>query len=215
MNIKDMYVTLIPSLLPNVSSNQSDEEKKVDLYGGLGGLPAISLKDFLSGSDTAKSYTSRARKIKDPQSQTIFINRNIPHAIIPIKIKYRNICLLQEQDIQAYNSLIALKIPLSESKLSIVEKLKAKPWVWYITEDVRRSCVIAIIPLDNREFSRHYLFCEALKYELEADGLALEEGCDDLLMMIEQVHDPCAWQNNDCTLYTLPEKFKRKRRARQ
>lgn len=91
-----MYVILIPSLLPNVSSNQSDEEKKVDLYGGLGGLPTISLKDFLSGSDTVKSYTSRARKIKDPQSQTIFINRNIPHAIIPIKIKYRNICLLQQ-----------------------------------------------------------------------------------------------------------------------
>lgn len=209
MSVKDMYVTLLPRLVPDTRPTLSDEQKRYDFGLGPGGLPVVNLREFVAAGKDTKKIIDEARKIKDVALQNLFIARNILHVVIPIKIWNHDFCLLTADNIKAYNSMIALEIVIKGNRERIVEVMKRKPWVWCITTDVRLEHVVAIVPLDNKDYNNHVLYYEALKHELSLDGFEVNERCADLYSVMAQVYDPQPWVNNDCEFFSLPERFRK------
>lgn len=207
MKIKEMYVSVLPHLLPNTDGRLTDEEKRRDFDNSLMGPPSVLLMDFLRGDSETKQLCDKVRSIRNSVSRKSSVVKLLPHAIIPVKVWSRDFSRLPEKYIKSYNRLIALEFPAGEDRSRIIAVLKSKPWVLYITLSADGDCIIAIVPLDNDDWRRHGEFFDALRSEFGRCGLSVSESSRDLTAMMAQTYDADAWFNGNCILYSLPRDF--------
>ena len=207
MIINEMYVSVLPRVLPNTDIRLSDEQKQADFDDSMIGPPSVLLVDFLkSGYDIAQNI-QKIRNMKNVDVRRSLIAKTIPHAIIPVKVWNRDFSFSPDQFVKSYNRLIALDFPLVLEYDRIVNVLKSKPWVLFITLAADGASVIAIVPLDNDDYHLHRLFFEALCDEFKSDGLEVSCWCSELTAMMAQTYDARAWYNEDCVLYELPREY--------
>lgn len=207
MKIKEMYVSVLPHLLPNTDGRLTDEEKRRDFDNSLMGPPSVLLIDFLRGDSETKQLCAKVRSIRNSVSRKTSVVKLLPHAIIPVKVWSRDFSRLPENYIKSYNRLIALEFPSGENGPRTISILKSKPWVLYITLSADGDSIIAIVPLDNDDWQRHGKFFNALRSEFGQCGLSVIESCSDLTAMMAQTYDSDAWFNDNCILYSLPRGF--------
>ena len=207
MKIKEMYVSVLPHLLPNTDERLTDDEKRRDFDNSLMGPPSVLLMDFLRGDSETKRLCSNVRSIRNSVSRKDAVVKLLPHAIIPVKVWNRDFSLHPERYVKSYNRLIALEFPSGDDRTRIIAILKSKPWVLYITLSADGDFVIAIVPLDNDDWRRHGEFFNALRSEFGRCGLSVSESCADLTAMMAQTYDADAWFNDNCILYSLPRGF--------
>ena len=207
MKIKEMYVSVLPHLLPNTDVRLTDDEKRRDFDNSLMGPPSVLLMDFLRGDSETKRLCSNVRSIRNSVSRKDAVVKLLPHAIIPVKVWNRDFSLHPERYVKSYNRLIALEFPSGDDRTRIIAVLKSKPWVLYITLSADGDCVIAIVPLDNDDWCRHWHYFDALRSEFGRYGFSVNESCSSLTAMIAQTYDTQAWLNGNCVLYSLPRSF--------
>lgn len=207
MKIDEMYVSVLPHLLPDTNPRLSDDQKRRDYDNQKIGPPSVLLMDFLRGNRDVRQLCEKVRKIKNIKIRRETVVRLFPHAIIPVKVWCRDSSLSSERFVKTYNHLIALEFPIVCEISRIVKILKSKPWVLYITLSADGACIIALVPLDNDDYRRHGLFFDALRSEFESHGLTVIEKCGNLTAMMAQTYDSDAWFNGSCVLFNLPRNF--------
>ena len=207
MKIKEMYVSVLPHLLPDTDRRLTDEQKRRDFDNSMIGPPSVLLMDFLRGDKDTRLLCEKVRSIRNANSRRDAVVRLMPHAIIPVKVWSRDFSRLPEEYVKSYNRLIALEFPVGDERTRIIAVLKSKPWVLYITLSADGDCVIAIVPLDNDDWRRHGHYFDALRSEFGRYGFSVNESCSSLTAMIAQTYDTQAWFNGNCILYSLPRSF--------
>ena len=200
-------MSVLPHLLPNTDGRLTDDEKRRDFDNSLMGPPSVLLMDFLRGDSETKRLCSNVRSIRNSVSRKDAVVKLLPHAIIPVKVWNRDFSLHPERYVKSYNRLIALEFPSGDDRTRIIAVLKSKPWVLYITLSADGDCVIAIVPLDNDDWRRHWHYFDALRSEFGRYGFSVNESCSSLTAMIAQTYDTQAWLNGNCVLYSLPRSF--------
>lgn len=202
------YVSLIPNVLPNTNPKLTDQQKLDDFYVQKVGPPTVQLRSFLGKSDESCKLMKAARAIKDPREKMYFIHRRLPAAVVPVKVWSRDFSLPYKRLIKEYNALIMLEFPCSQDMKKLMTLLKSLPWVWYVTLSADGENVLAIVPLDNRDYDEHYRYYESLRDEFEKYGFNITDRCGNLLTLMFKTDDPDAWMNEHCILYRLPEQRK-------
>ena len=125
MKIKEMYVSVLPHLLPDTDRRLTDEQKRRDFDNSMIGPPSVLLMDFLRGDKDTRLLCEKVRSIRNANSRRDAVVRLMPHAIIPVKVWSRDFSRLPEEYVKSYNRLIALEFPVGDDRTRIIAVLKS------------------------------------------------------------------------------------------
>ena len=196
-----VYLSIIPKIYPDIRQNLSDEEKAADYRMNYSELPLITLKEFVEPDSCLRMKLRAIKYETDFQAKAYKIMTQIPAAIIPARVKSRSDIEHIEENMQGYNSIIALEVPISTDETRIFNLLKSKPWIWFACRSIDENNIIAIVPLQNKDFRKHNAVYLHIKEELKHDGIEITERCSSLSMIVFQTYDSEAWRNDNCLLY--------------
>ena len=196
-----VYLSIIPKIYPDIRQNLSDEEKAADYRMNYSELPLITLKEFVEPDSCLRMKLRAIKYETDFQAKAYKIMTQIPAAIIPARVKSRSDIERIEENMQGYNSIIALEVPISTDGTRIFNLLKTKPWIWFACRSIDENNIIAIVPLQNKDFRKHNAAYLHIKEELRHDGIEITERCSSLSMIVFQTYDSEAWRNDNCRLY--------------
>lgn len=196
-----VYLSIIPKIYPDIRHNLSNEEKAADYKMNYSELPLITLKEFVEPDSCLRMKLRAIKYETDFQAKAYKIMTQIPAAIIPARVKSRSDIERIEENMQGYNSIIALEVPISTDETRIFNLLKTKPWIWFACRSIDQNNIIAIVPLQNKDFRKHNAAYLHIKEELRHDGIEITERCSSLSMIVFQTYDSEAWRNDNCRLY--------------
>ena len=196
-----VYLSILPKLYPDTRHHLSDVEKAADYKMNYSELPLISLKEFIEPDSWMMTKLRSIKRETDFQAKVKKIMAQVPAAIIPARVKSRIDIEHIEENMQGYNSIIALEVPIATDETRIFNLLKTKPWVWFAGRSIDEQNIIAIVPLQNKDFKKHSAVYLHIKEELKKDGIEITERCASLSMIVFQTYDAEAWRNDNCCLY--------------
>ena len=196
-----IYLSILPKLYPDTRHHLSDVEKAADYKMNYSELPLISLKEFVEPDSWMMTKLRSIKRETDFQAKVKKIMALVPAAIIPARVKSRIDIEHIEENMQGYNSIIALEVPIATDETRIFNLLKTKPWVWFAGRSIDEQNIIAIVPLQNKDFKKHSAVYLHIKEELKKDGIDITERCASLSMIVFQTYDAEAWRNDNCCLY--------------
>lgn len=196
-----VYLSILPKLYPDTKQKLSDEEKAADYRMNYSELPMITLKEFTEPDSWMRAKLRAIKRETDFQAKVKKIMTQVPAAIIPARVKSRSDIERIEENMQGYNSIIALEVPIATDETRIFNLLKTKPWVWFAGRSIDEQNIIAIVPLQNKDFKKHSAVYLHIKEELKKDGIDITERCASLSMIVFQTYDAEAWRNDNCCLY--------------
>lgn len=196
-----IYLSILPKLYPDTSQSLSDEEKATDYKMNYSELPMITLKEFTEPDSWMRAKLRAINRETDFQAKVKKIMTQVPAAIIPTRVKSRSDIEHIEENMQGYNSIIALEVPISTDETQIFNLLKSKPWIWFAGRSIDERYIIVIVPLQNKDFKMHNAVYLHIKEELRHDGIEITERCASLSMIVFQTYDVEAWRNDNCCLY--------------
>lgn len=202
----DAWVSLLPNVLPDTSPKLTDQQKLDDFYAQKVGPPTVGLLDFMVCRKEEMSLVRKARSIGNPKERDYFIRRSLSAIVVPVKVNSRDFTMADDRLVKEYNGLILLEFPAGQDSVGLRRLLKSLPWVWCVTLSADAENILAIVPLDNKDYREHKRFSDALRREFEERGFHIQERCGNLTALMFKTYDADAWINGYCTLYRLPEK---------
>ena len=85
-----------------------------------------------------------------------------------------------KEKLKHYNGIIALDFDDVQDVEACKQKIAQLPYVYYVGLSASKRGFYAIIPLDNADYTKHFLYFVALRKEMEKLGFTVDKACSDV-----------------------------------
>lgn len=202
-----VLVSLFERVCPVPSESNDTTGKTEEMIRCLTPQREITIYEFTHLGLRYMNAIDEIRRTPDKERRKYLKKRNLPAASLSVTLSTRDSNIEKTERITGYNGMMALDFDdvfdLGEAK----RKLAALPYVWYVGLSASGRGLYAIIPTDNRDWTRHGYYFNALEEEMKAQGLTVDAICKDATRLRFVSYDDGGIYNEGCEIYTLPEGF--------
>ena len=207
-----VLVTLFNSVCPPKTSGESKDERLIETRNESILQRDITLSEFVR---LGARYIPQLKKIwavEDKTKRNFLKRKLLPAASISASLKTRSSGVMLEKKINQYTGLIVLDFDNLQDIEDAKLKLKALPYVWYVSKSSSNRGLYAICWTENTDFNRHDLYFDALIEEAKALGLDPDAPCRDVTRLRFVSYDEAPYVNELVVPYQLPEGYTPKKR---
>ena len=173
----NVLVSLFEKADPDYRPGCSDKEKFAEYNRVIKHPTEIRLSDFITLGSKYIPSLERLWNESDKGKRRDLKSTTLPCATISCTLRSREKKLSLEEKMKTYTGIVVMDFDDVQDKEDIKEKLIALPYVWYAGLSCSKRGVFALVPTDNKDYTKHRLYCLALSAEMKKLGLQLDKKC--------------------------------------
>lgn len=206
-NSDEIYVNVYKRVYPSSAPNQTENQKLSDLRSSTSQPMEVKLKVFLNMGEEHIEHLKLIWSTDDKKRRSFLKREYLSAGSISGTFYTRDKNVPLKEKLKHYNGIIALDFDDVQDVEACKQKIAQLPYVYYVGLSASKRGFYAIIPLDNADYTKHFLYFVALRKEMEKLGFTVDKACSDVTRLRFVSYDPSPYYNENCELYSLPEDF--------